>query len=77
MMIFQMTRPKVFLTVMTTDQTRDRYYRQDVIRNPWFWIVYESTFIIIAMGIHTIAQVNNKAYTNGYQDWLCGCRKRH
>ena len=34
-------------------QTRDRYYRQDVIRNPWFWM-YMSDVLIIAMGIHTV-----------------------
>ena len=46
-------------------QTRDRYYRQDVVRNPWFWM-YMSRRSYHRYGNSYHSKVNNNAYTKGY-----------
>ena len=55
-------------------QTRDRYYRQDVIRNPWFWM-YMSRRSYHRYGNSYHSKVNNKAYTKGYQDGFADAEK--
>lgn len=55
-------------------QTRDRYYRQDVIRNPWFW-TYMSRRSYYRYGNSYHSKVNNKAYTKGYQDGFADAEK--
>ena len=55
-------------------QTRDRYYRQDVIRNPWFWM-YMSRRSYHRYGNSYHSKVNNNAYTKGYQDGFADAEK--
>lgn len=55
-------------------QTRDRYYRQDVIRNPWFWM-YMSRRSYHRYGNSYHSKVNNNAYTKGYQDGFVDAEK--
>lgn len=55
-------------------QTRDRYYRQDVIRNPWFWM-YMSRRSYHRYGNSYHSKVNNNAYTKGYQDGFADSEK--
>ena len=55
-------------------QTRDRYYRQDVIRNPWFWM-YMSRRSYHRYGNSYHSKVNNNAYTKGYQDGFADADK--
>ena len=55
-------------------QTRDRYYRQDVIRNPWFWM-YMSRRSYLRYGNSYHSKVNNNAYTKGYQDGFADAEK--
>lgn len=55
-------------------QTRDRYYRQDVIRNPWFWM-YMSRRSYYRYGNFYHSKVNNNAYTKGYQDGFADAEK--
>lgn len=55
-------------------QTRDRYYRQDVIRNPWFWM-YMSRRSYYRYGNSYHSKVNNNAYTKGYQDGFADAEK--
>lgn len=55
-------------------QTRDRYYRQDVIRNPWFWM-YMSRRSYHRYGNSYYSKVNNNAYTKGYQDGFADAEK--
>ena len=55
-------------------QIRDRYYRQDVIRNPWFWM-YMSSRSYHRYGNSYHSKVNNNAYTKGYQDGFADADK--
>ena len=55
-------------------QTRDRYYRQDVIRNPWFWM-YMSRRSYHRYGNSYHSKVNDNAYTKGYQDGFADADK--
>ena len=55
-------------------QTRDRYYRQDVIRNPWFWM-YMSRRSYHRYGNSYHSKVNSNAYTKGYQDGFADAEK--
>lgn len=55
-------------------QTRDRYYRQDVVRNPWFWM-YMSRRSYHRYGNSYHSKVNNNAYTKGYQDGFADADK--
>lgn len=55
-------------------QTRDRYYRQDVIRNPWFWM-YMSRRSYHRYGNSYHSKVNNNAYIKGYQDGFADADK--